>query len=337
MWRVPKVLERSFLIRPCLLVLLTGIFSGCLTESQFRPFRNSLIQVEKETNRAQDRFIKLDKETKKSLMAVREDQANIKADMVEMRTEIQGMLGEFSVGRHKEDVVQREGKALEDAVVLQLSHLQQQVQTIEDRVARIEELLALEKKAGAAQKKKAVYARRKPLPAAAKKPAVPAPLPKTVLPEETLYDNAYNTYKAGQYGKAREAFDAFVKHYPKSKYVNNAVFWMGETYYQLKDYESAILKYQEVLEKYPKESKAPAALLKMGFAFEMMGEPQAAVAALERLLREYPLADQVELANKKVAQLKQKKTEPKEDRGNEVKQRPNKTVTEKKPPEKSAP
>jgi len=157
-----------------------------------------------------------------------------------------------------------------------------------------------------------------------------------VLPDpaiELMMAKAYG--RTGQYEKARQAFEQFVQQYPDSKYVNNAVFWTGETYYKLGDYESAILKYQEVLEKFPKESKAPDALLKMGFALEMMGETQAAIAALERLVREYPLADQVELAKRKVAQLKQKDRPSKKDRGNEVKQRPKKTATEKKPQEKS--
>jgi len=145
-------------MRSCLLVLLISILSGCITESQFRPYKNGLVQLDKKTSQVQGKFAKLDQETQNSLKSMREDQANIKADMVEIRTELQEMRGEFSLGQHKEDVVQRQGKALEEAVVLQLSHLQQQVQTLEERVVRIEELLALEQKAGAVQKKKAVPA-----------------------------------------------------------------------------------------------------------------------------------------------------------------------------------
>ena len=44
------------------------LLSGCLTESQFRPFRNSLVQLEKEADRVQDKFVKLEKETVHQLL-----------------------------------------------------------------------------------------------------------------------------------------------------------------------------------------------------------------------------------------------------------------------------
>ena len=94
-------------------------------------------------------------------------------------------------------------------------------------------------------------------------PVVPAAPPKKELSAEEAYEMAYHLFKSNENEAARKALDQFVQRYPQSSLVDNALFWMGETYYRTEDYENAVLKYQQVVKEYPKGSKGPDALLKM--------------------------------------------------------------------------
>jgi tol-pal system protein YbgF len=87
---------------------------------------------------------------------------------------------------------------------------------------------------------------------------------------------------------ARQGFEDLLKKYPSSSRANNAQFWLGETYYQEKWYEKAILEYQKVIDKYPKDNKVPAALLKQGFAFLSLGDKTNARLVFRELLNKYP-------------------------------------------------
>jgi TolA-binding protein len=44
-------------------------------------------------------------------------------------------------------------------------------------------------------------------------------------------------------------FQSLIQKYPQSETVDNAQFWIGESYYREKWYERAILEYQTVIEK----------------------------------------------------------------------------------------
>ena len=135
-WAVGPVRYGFWMVFACLL-------SGCITETQFRPYRNNLVQLEKDSDQLHKKLAALDKDTREALSAMREDQADIKADMVDLHTELQEVRGEVSLDQHQEDVKKREEKAIEETVVLQLSHLQQKLKSYEERMIHLEKLLAL--------------------------------------------------------------------------------------------------------------------------------------------------------------------------------------------------
>jgi tol-pal system protein YbgF len=230
--------------------------------------------------------------------------------------------GELSSGLHDKEVEGKERESLEASVALQLSYLQQQMETTEARLARIEDYFGLKPLAGTKTEKKPMQQASAPPPKAdggEKAVALVAPAavpPKKELSPEEAYEMAYHLFKSNENEAARKAFDQFIRRYPESSLVDNALFWIGETYYRLGDYENAVLNYQQVIKKYPKGSKGPDALLKMGYALEKMNEPAAATAAMEKLLKTYPKAPQVKLATRKIEQLKSNQPGPKKDKGN---------------------
>ena len=118
-----------------------------------------------------------------------------------------------------------------------------------------------------------------------------------------IYMDAYETLQKGDAEKARDKFETFLKDYPDIELSDNAQFWIGETYYQKRDFEKAILEYEKVFARYPGGDKVPAALYKQALAFLELGDRTNAGNLLKRLIERYPRYDQIEAAKKKLATI----------------------------------
>lgn len=135
---------------------------------------------------------------------------------------------------------------------------------------------------------------------------------KEVLPEAKrlsvgmgdLYKVAYETFQRGDLEGARKKFGAFLKKYPNAELSGNAQFWIGETYYQKKDFEKAILEYEKAISKYPESSKIPAALFKQALSFLELGDKTNARNLLRRVIERFPHSEQSEMAKKKLETIK---------------------------------
>mgnify|MGYP000223265225 FL=1 len=106
--------------------------------------------------------------------------------------------------------------------------------------------------------------------------------------EQAAYDQAFRALREARYGDAAVQFNAFVDRYPNSSYAPNAYYWLAETYYVTRDFETARSLFANVLERFPDSSKAGDALLKLGFSyFELQQWPEAR-SALEQVRSQYP-------------------------------------------------
>jgi tol-pal system protein YbgF len=119
-----------------------------------------------------------------------------------------------------------------------------------------------------------------------------------------LYRDAFETFNKGDLVKARGQFDAFLKQYPNTELSNNAQFWIGETYYEKKDFEKAILEYEKVITQYPEGGKIPVALFKEALAFIELGDKENARRLLRGLIERYPYSFQAEIARRKLKTIK---------------------------------
>jgi len=295
-------------------------FAGCVTTGNFRQFEE---QVRSANEATRETLGELREDSRKT----QKNQAELKADMIDLRTEFQQLTGDVSSGQHSRSSEAREREAMETSLAMQLSHIQSQLQLQEARMARMEKYLGLKplpppspptgtRGSGAPgpEARPEVPAPGELTPEATFSPPVPAQPPVTSNPEEA-YEVAYRLFKSKKVEGARSAFEQFLRDYPRSSLAGNALFWIGETFYNDGKFEYAIVKYQEVMEKFPKGAKAPDALLKMGLSLEKMGETEAAVAAFKKLQQDYPGSSQVDLARKKVLELKPKPKAPGKDKG----------------------
>jgi tol-pal system protein YbgF len=119
-----------------------------------------------------------------------------------------------------------------------------------------------------------------------------------------LYKDAYETFYKGDLEETRRKFEAFLKQYPNTELSNNAQFWIGETYYQKKDFEKAILEYEKAIIQYPEGGKIPVALFKQALAFLELGDKRNARRLLRGVIERYPYSYQAEIAKKKLEAIK---------------------------------
>lgn len=131
-------------------------------------------------------------------------------------------------------------------------------------------------------------------------PSVPPP---TLPSADTLYTAAKRDLDGGKHDLARQQFADYLKYYGETPLAGNAQFYIGETYYQQKEYARAIEAYERVLTGYTKSYKAAAALLKKGYALIRLDEREAGIRSLRTVLREHPNSDEAKLARAELRRL----------------------------------
>jgi len=127
---------------------------------------------------------------------------------------------------------------------------------------------------------------------------------KAKSPDHDLYVLAKRSLDQGDLGTARTLFTRLLERYPESANADNARFWIGESYYQEKWYDKAILEYQDVIEKYPGGNKVAASYLKQGFAFAKIGDKTNARLVLKELIRKFPKSKEAKIATERIRTLR---------------------------------
>ena len=141
-----------------------------------------------------------------------------------------------------------------------------------------------------------------PAPARERPPAPQPPrnVSRTQPAEKSSYDAALALYFKGEFGRAGEAFQAFLRSFPGSALAPNSLYWEGESLYALGLYDQAILLFQSVVTRFPGHHKAAAALLKAGYAYERMKDMDNAHFYWQILLDDFPQSAPAALARKRM-------------------------------------
>jgi tol-pal system protein YbgF len=106
----------------------------------------------------------------------------------------------------------------------------------------------------------------------------------------TLYRNGLVLYGKNRWAEARGVFQQVFDAEPSGELADNALYWIGETYFAAADYPTAMRYYGRVVKDYANENKAPDALLKMGLAYVKTGDLAMARKTFEETMRKYPYA-----------------------------------------------
>ena len=126
----------------------------------------------------------------------------------------------------------------------------------------------------------------------------------TSTAEMRSYEAAQNLRRIGNYQGAIVAFQSFTKQYPKSSLASSAQYWIGDSYFNLRDYRMAITSQRLLLASYPDSAKVPDALLNIASAQAELGEVAAARRTMDEILAKHPGSDAAEKAKRRLATLR---------------------------------
>ncbi|HJQ63894.1 MAG TPA: tol-pal system protein YbgF [Burkholderiales bacterium] len=136
--------------------------------------------------------------------------------------------------------------------------------------------------------------------------AAPGPGASTSAPadEGRVYEAAQQQRRSANYPAAIAAFQAFVAQYPRSPLAARAQYWIGDSYYNLRDFKNAIANQQRLLSAYPESSSVPDALLNIASSQMELGDSAAARKTMDSLVARYPTSDAAEKAKRRLATLR---------------------------------
>jgi len=118
--------------------------------------------------------------------------------------------------------------------------------------------------------------------------------------KKEMYDKALELYNKGEYENAINAFEAFLAIYTQDELTDNALYWIGESYYAQKKYNEALIYFHRVVIDYPNADKVPSALYKEALTLEHLGMSKEAEAALKELLARFPFTNEANEAKKRL-------------------------------------
>jgi tol-pal system protein YbgF len=118
--------------------------------------------------------------------------------------------------------------------------------------------------------------------------------------EGRAYEAAQEQRRSGNYQGAIAAFQGFIAQYPKSPLAPRAQYWIGDSYYNLRDFRSAIANQQKLLSAYPDSSSVPDALLNIASSQMELGDSAAARKTMDGLVARYPASEAAEKAKRRL-------------------------------------
>jgi tol-pal system protein YbgF len=185
-----------------------------------------------------------------------------------------------------------------DAVESRIGELEAQIQEALHRIEQLSEQVAIT---------------NQELQALPNRSAVPSPVQAPSLranDPETLYQDAYADYRAASYDLATLGFKQYLETYPDTELADNAMYWLGETYFAQARFNQAIEAFDTVLSKYPRSEKVASAMLKRGYAHLQLGDRERGTDELRALLRTHPSSEEAAIARQQLETLEGQRSAP---------------------------
>jgi tol-pal system protein YbgF len=266
-------------------VVLVFSVAGCATTQDLKALRSELNQKMEEKMDAKLAVIDAELTTLKknltALEAVRKEQADAAADITDLRENLQQLRGQVETLKKDYTTNSKKDDQRFDSILLKINFIENFLE-IGNKNISSDSSEKSSKSTGVAAAKESAKTQDK----------------------EKMYSAAYQTFKEGNYDKARTDFQNFLAAYPDSEYSDNAQFWVGECYFFEQKYETAILEYEKVTKNYPNGNKVPYALLKQGLSFLKLGDKTSAKLLLQQVIKNYPNTSQARIARSSLQEIK---------------------------------
>jgi tol-pal system protein YbgF len=108
-------------------------------------------------------------------------------------------------------------------------------------------------------------------------------------PEATrAYNGAFAKFEDQKYPEAVAAFESFVGRFREHSYADNAVYWIGESFFRLKNFVRAVQEFERVWKEFPAGNKVPEAMLRAGDCYVRLASPEKALSTFKKVISMYP-------------------------------------------------
>ena len=114
------------------------------------------------------------------------------------------------------------------------------------------------------------------------------------------YQAAFELLKEGDYETARNSFISFIELYQESEFLDDAKYWLAETYYAQRAYAKALEEFESIQTQFPESGKIPETILKSGFCYLELGNIEQAKQILNLVKNQYPNTSVARLAIQKL-------------------------------------
>ena len=104
------------------------------------------------------------------------------------------------------------------------------------------------------------------------------------------FNTALQAFQSGQYQQAEEGFKSFMAANVGHRLTPDAIFYIGETYFQRSRPREAAEQYLKVTTDYARSSRAPESMVRLGQALAALGNAGQACATFAEFGKRYPNA-----------------------------------------------
>jgi len=133
-------------------------------------------------------------------------------------------------------------------------------------------------------------------PAGQAAPPTPPPVAGYGTSPSKAFEAARSDYFAANWSLAIQGFESFIKSFPKSDMVDDAMYYIGESYFGSTKYREAVAAYDRVIATYPNSNTLPDAYYKRGVALNTLGQVPQARESFEYVIKTFPTSDTAILA-----------------------------------------
>jgi tol-pal system protein YbgF len=142
------------------------------------------------------------------------------------------------------------------------------------------------------------------IPAAAPVPVASNSAPLVGARIADSYRGALELYGKNKFADARKAFQQVLDSDAAGELADNALYWIGETYFAQNNFAEAMKFYQRVTKEYPDQNKAPDALYKIGVTHEKSGDLAMARKTFEECIQRYAYSSAAASAKLELKRIK---------------------------------
>lgn len=128
--------------------------------------------------------------------------------------------------------------------------------------------------------------------------------PDSQASEEALFYKGNSQYNLGKYDEAIQGFTDYLNLYPNGRYILQAKIALAFGYQERSNYKEAIAIFSEITNYYPDYELLDSIYMQLGFCYENSGDIDNATKSYQEVIINYPDSPYLKEAEKKIELLK---------------------------------